>query len=111
MIEKIVLDYLTKKLDVPCFMEVPAKMPEEFVVIEKLGSNRTNYLNYASFAIQSYSISTYKAALLNETVKNAMFTIVELDSITSSELDGDYLHTDESIKRARYQCVFDLYHY
>lgn len=111
MIEKTVLDYLSDKLDVSCYMEVPTKMPNEFVVIEKLGSKRTNYLNYASFAIQSYATSTYKAALLNEKVKEAMFDIVELSDISSSELDGDYLYTDTDIKRARYQCVFDINHY
>lgn len=111
MIEKTVLDYLSKKLDVPCYMEVPATMPQEFVVIEKLGSSRTNFVNYASFAIQSYSTSTYKAALLNEKVKEAMFDIVDLKEISSSELDGDYLYTDTSIKRARYQCIFDMHHY
>lgn len=111
MIEKIVLDYLADMVEVPCYMEVPTKMPDEFIVIEKLGSSRTNYLNYASFAIQSYSTSTYKAALLNEKVKEAMFNIVELSEISSSELDGDYLYTDTSIKRARYQCIFDMHHY
>lgn len=111
MIEKTVLDYLSKKLDIPCYMEVPTTMPKEFVVIEKLGSSRTNLLYYASFAIQSYSTSTYKAALLNEKVKEAMFNIVELKEITSSNLDGDYIYTDTDIKRARYQCIFDMHHY
>ena len=34
MIEKIILDHLTKKLAVPIFMEMPEEAPASFVVLE-----------------------------------------------------------------------------
>ena len=45
MIEKTVLDYLNRKLDVPVYMEVPEKPEKEYVVIRKNGKrSREPYL-------------------------------------------------------------------
>ena len=44
MIEKTVLNYLNRKLDVPVYMEVPEKPEKEYVVIEKTGSGAENHI-------------------------------------------------------------------
>ena len=117
MIEKTVLDYLIDVLDVPVYMEVPethknpSLTPSEFVRIEKTGSSRENHIFTATFAIQSYANSLYKAALLNEKVKEAMENIITLDEVASEDLNSDYNFTDESTKQPRYQAVFILVHY
>ena len=49
MIEKTVLDYLNRKLDVPVYMEVPEKPEKEYVVIEKTGSGAENHICSAVF--------------------------------------------------------------
>ena len=105
MIEKIVRDYLNKKLDVPAYMEVPEKPEKEYVVIEKTGSGS------AVFAIQSISDSLLHAAQLNEKVKAAMNTILEQDEICRADLNSDYNYTDTASKEYRYQAVFDVIHY
>ena len=63
MIEKIVLDYLNRELDVPAYLEEPEKLTaDRYVLIEKTGSSRSNYLKKATLALQSYAGSLYEAA-------------------------------------------------
>lgn len=115
MIEKTVLDYLTEALDVPVYMQEPLNpRPDEansFVVIEKTGSGREDHLYTATLAIQSYAPTLYEAASLNELVKEAMFDIATLDSVSDSKLNSDYAFIKVSTKQPRYQAVFDLTHY
>ena len=111
MIEVTILNYLSNALSVPCFMEVPEEMPDEFVVIDKTGSSVTNRIPSATFAIQSYAQSLYDAAALNDQVKRAMDNIIELDSIINVELNSDYNYTDTALKAYRYQAVFVVIHY
>lgn len=115
MIEYSILDYLANTLSVPVYMETPEdyKNPstKDFVRIEKTGSGKSNHIFTATFAIQSYSDTLNKAALLNEAVKNAMEGIITLDNIVSVDLNSDYNFTDTSTKQYRYQAVFDLVHY
>jgi hypothetical protein len=39
MIEKIVYDFLTEKMSVPVYMEVPKNPPTRMVIVEKTGSS------------------------------------------------------------------------
>lgn len=110
MIEKIILNYLSKKLEVPVYMEEQKEKVGSYVVIEKLGSARVDRINRASFAVQSYAKSMEEAAILNEKVVDAMLKIIETEDIGSVKLDSDYNFTDTQTKRYRYQAVFDLYY-
>lgn len=108
MIETIIYNWLKQQLDVPVYMEEPSEKPETFVLIEKTGSSRDNWINHATIAVQSYAMSMYKAAKLNESVKTALDQIVQLDEVGASTLNSDYNFTDTTTKRYRYQCVYDL---
>jgi hypothetical protein len=45
MIEKTVLNYLSEKLvDIPVYMEHQKNDPQTFVILEKTGSSRENYI-------------------------------------------------------------------
>lgn len=112
MIEKIVLDYLNKELEVPAYMEEPEDLQaEQYVLIEKTGSSQANHLYTATLAIQSYADTLCKAAQLNEQVKTAMDGITREKEVTRSELNSDYNYTDTARKQYRYQAVYDLTHY
>lgn len=119
MIEKIVLDYLKEKMDIPVFMEIPSNPPVSFVLIEKTGSGLVNHIYNATIAIQSYSDSLYNAAQLNDDVKKVMLGnghsyddgIVSTMHVARCDLNSDYNATDTTNKRYRYQAVFDLIHY
>lgn len=111
MIEKQILDYLNKKLDVPAYMEAPEKPETEYVLIEKTGSGEENHIRSAVFAIQSVSDTLLRAAKLNEEVKAAMEKMGELREICRADLNSDYNYTDTATKKYRYQAVFDVTHY
>lgn len=117
MIEEVVFNYLSEKLDVPVMMEYPEvpseeypTLPESFVIIERVGGGVVNHVNAASLAIQTYAGSLYEAAALNETVRGVMLDMLELDEVGGVRLASYYNHTDTRTKQYRYQCIFDIYH-
>lgn len=111
MIESTIIEYLSGQLTVPVYGGMPPYPPASFVTVEKTGGRRENLLDAATLAVQSWAASIEQAAQLNEQVKAAMFDSVELDSISSCDLDTDYNYTDGVRKRPRYQAVFDLVYY
>jgi hypothetical protein len=92
-------------------MEMPEDPTGQFVIIDKTGSSVTNRITKANFAIQSYADSLYDAAALNEQVKAAMDSMLEMDTISKVELNSDYNFTDTDLKAYRYQAVFVLTYY
>lgn len=111
MIEEIILNYLSKTLEVPVLMEESLATTERFILLEKIGSSESNGISSATFAVQSYAKSLYEAAKLNHAVKRAMRDAVVLDDVISCKLNSDYNYTDEETKRYRYQAVFDIRFY
>lgn len=111
MIEKVVLDYLGGKLDVPALMEEPSEKLDAYIVIEKTSGGSNNRIESAALAVQSYGKSLYEAAQLNDKVKEAMQEIIELVEISSVSLNSDYNYTDTARKKYRYQAVFDIVYF
>ena len=111
MIEKTILDYMKEHASVPAHMQRPENPADAFILIEKAGSGRENHVDESTIAIQSYAKSLYEAALLNEEVKELMESILELDEISSVQLNSDYNFTEPARKQYRYQAVFDITHY
>src|SRR5690625_4126146 len=106
MIELIILNHLDNNLAEPVFLE---KQTNEtpYVLFEKTSSSKTNHLPTATFAFQSYAQSLYTAALLNEKVKTAVESLIELDEIRGITLNSDYNFTDTRTKQCRYQAVYE----
>ena len=110
MIEQIVLDYLSSKIDVPVLTEKSEKVLDQYILIEKTGGTREDFIDSATIAIQSYAESMYKAAQLNELVKKAMDHMADSTTIFKSSLNSDYNFTDTTTKKYRYQAVYDIYY-
>ena len=112
MIEKIVVDYLSKKLNVPVFMgERPTRDLDEYIVIQIIDSGRKDLIDAVTFYIYSYSnTSLLNSAEINEQVKNAMFDIVKMSEISSSKLGGGGQNIDSITKTYAYYCVFNLFY-
>jgi hypothetical protein len=111
MIETTILSYLMSALgDVPVFAERPVgdEIPDKYVVIEKTGSSTENHIETATLAIKSYGGTMYKAAVLNEKLKQYMDAAVALPNVSSVKLNSDYNYTDVEEHRYRYQAVFDV---
>lgn len=111
MIEKVILDFLSKNLDVPVYLEQPPKMPERYVLFEKTSGGKRNHLKSSTFAFQSYANSMYESAKLNEEVKRVVEQLVTLDRFGGIYLNSDYNFTDIQIKKYRYQAVYDINYY
>ncbi len=112
MIEKVILDYLnTSALSVTAYAQRPEVKPESYIVIEKTGSERTNRINQATIAVQSYAPTLYEAAELNEEVKDVMDGLAELEEIGRVRLVSDYNFTNTTAKDYRYQAVYNITHY
>lgn len=112
MIETTIRNYLKTKLSpLAVYLDIPADPDEEYVTIEKVGSGRENHINEATIALQSVAGSLYKAASINEDVKEAMDELAVLDDICCSNLNSDYNFTDTKTKKYRYQAVYDIKHY
>lgn len=111
MIEKTILDYLNENVDVPAKMEHGTDETGQYVVIEKTGGSRTNFIYNSTITVQSYADSMYNAAALNEKVKNAMFAMPDEGEVVSVTLNSDYNYTDTTTKKYRYQAVFNVVHY
>lgn len=111
MIENIILNYLSEKLDVPVLPEKPSRPFGSAVFIERTGG-KGKYLKTTTFAVQSYADSMYGAALLNDTAVAAFVDIVELPEITHVEIDNSgQNYPDLETKTYRYQAVITLTHY
>lgn len=118
MIEETIIKYLLGKTvagnDV--YAERPENKPGRYILIEKTGGGKTNFINNAAVAIQSIAdrdggFSLLDALKLNEEVKEAMENITELNEIGGCRLDTDYNFTDSETKEYRYQAVFNISHY
>ena len=115
MIEELVRNYLMEKLTVPVEFHKQTGQ-SEYVLLQKTGSGRENFLNHATFAIQSYSETLYGAMVLNDVVKLALlgdgtesFGIAgEVSSVSKCSLNSDYEYSDTAKKEHRYQAVFDF---
>lgn len=111
MIELIVKNYLSTKLEIPIVFEHQKNLPKEFILIQKTSGTRENFLNLSTIAIQSYGASMFDAAKLNEKIKNLMYDLITTSDVSSVKLNSDYNFTDTETKRYRYQAIFDIYHY
>ena len=110
IIEKVICDYLKTKLDCSVLPERPDRPFGRMVFVEKVGGHG-EYITESTVAIQSYETSLYKAASLNEDVKDAMRTLTEIPEICKVTLNSDYNYSDTTTKEYRYQAVFDVIHY
>lgn len=111
MIEARIIEYLADALDIPVYAEVPEDSTGEFLVVEKTGSRRTNYIDEATIAVQSYADSLADAAELNQWVKTAMLNLWTQDDVSAVRLNSDYNFTDTTTRRYRYQGVYVVTYY
>lgn len=110
MIEEIIIRYMNRTLKVPAYAEMPEEKPKEFVLVEKTGSSKKNYIDSATIVLQSYAESMNKAAALNEEVKAAMDDIISCEQISKSKLNSDYNFTNTETKQYRYQAVYEIFY-
>ena len=110
MMEKVILDYLTAKLDVPVYINRPAEPPEQYVLVMRTaGSGKHIYVS--TFALQSIAPTLYQAVCLDDMVREAMDMSTELPEISSVRLTNCYDYTNPATKQPRYQSIYEVIHY
>lgn len=110
LIEPILLSYLKTELDIEnVYMEMPTPIPAEFVTLEVIDRKKTDHIEAVTVELMSYADSMYKAALLDEKVRDAMDCAVVLDEIMSSKCGGGNNATDTTNKKYRYRSYYNLY--
>lgn len=109
MIESILIDYLTGVLNVPVYVMLPDELPTgNFIVLDRIGTYKTNHVTTYEMALQSYGDTALDAATLNDAVISAMDDFVVLDSVARSHLETAQMRTDITRKRPRYQCTYEI---
>lgn len=111
MIEITVRKFLQAQLGVGVYMEFPSGGKEQFVVLKKADTSRENRIDQATFVADSYAKTLQATAELNERVKAAVDSLIDLNDIASVERGSDYPAFDSTNKRYRYQALFNLTHY
>lgn len=111
MIEKTVLDYLKEHMIYTVSMETPDPLESEYILIERVGGGESNHIKNASIAFQSYADTLYRAAQINEEVKETMKGMRDISSVASVRLESDYNFTDTTTKKYRYQSIFRIVYY
>lgn len=113
MIELVIKNYLeTKFTDIPIVFEVNDHLNGAFILVEKTGSkDDIEHMGEATIAIQCYELSMFEAAQLNEQIKDAMYDIIALSSISKCSLNSDYNYTDTTTKHYRYQSIWDVVYF
>lgn len=111
MIEVIVKEYLSKRLDIPIVFEHQQNLPKQYILLEKTSGSMENFLNSSTVAIQCYGASLFEAAKLNEKIKELMYGLIAVSEVSKVSLNSDYNHTDLETKEYRYQAVFDIHYY
>ena len=109
MIEAILVDYLETELDVPCFVMMPDTMPQgNFIVLDRIGTSKTNHVTSYEMAVQSYGNTAFSAATLNELVIEAMEDLLSDDRFSRIHLNNSQMQTDTTRKLNRYQSTFEI---
>lgn len=113
MIESTILSFLNNaELDAPIYMEVPARKPTEFYVMENTGQRMTDHVRTTTLAVQSYAQSMERAAELAYEIDAVMLTrLPELDDVAGVRVNSVHNFTDQSTKQYRYQGVYVVTHY
>lgn len=116
MIEKMIMDFLKQQnidgIGANVFLEVPQKVPEQYVLIQKTGGYIADHIKHATLAIRSISSkSKYNAAETNEAVIDNLLYKLENAGISSCVLNNSYDFPDLTTKKYRYQAVFNFTYY
>ena len=110
LIEQRVLEYLQDELSMnDIYTEIPRNRPEMFVELRVTDRGMSNRINEVTIELSSYAPTKYEAAALDELVRNAMDSIIQLDDI-SCRFGGGNDNPDTELKIPRYRCYFNLFY-
>ena len=111
MLEVTLRQYLAEELSVPVYLEVPKTIPAEYVLLQLIDSGKINQIDAATFSIVAISDSLYNAALLSNSIKEALLDSISLRCISHVDLGGEMSGIDSANKKYQYELTFNFYYY
>lgn len=109
LIEQFVLEYLQDKLDMDeIYVQLPETFPDQFAVLTVTDRGKKDQINAVTMEIQSYGSTKYKAACMDELIRDAMEAINEEDC--SCRYGGGNDNPDTTIKMPRYRSYFNIFY-
>lgn len=112
MIEIVIKNYLESVVDIPVYLEIPAKnTAQEFYTVELVGGGKEDEIGKSSITIESYGSSLYRSALLDEQMREYMKNAVQCAEIYGVNLNSHYNATDTERNIYKYKALFDINHY
>ena len=112
LIESLVINHLKTKLNITnVYAQTPETMPSEFVLVRVDDRDMTNHISGVTLEIASYSDDKYHAAVLDQSVRRAMESLVESPSVSKTELGGGRDDSDTSLNKYKYISYINVIYY
>lgn len=112
LIEALVINHLKTKLNTTnVYAETPEVLPQEFIVVRVEDRGQTNHISDVTLEICSESTDKYHAAVLDQSVRRAMESLIESPSVSRTELGGGRDDTDHALKKYRYISYINVIYY
>lgn len=109
MIETKILDYLQRTLNTTyVYLETPKTSHASYVVFQIVDRSRVNLIDAVTVRIWSYGKTKEEAAILDSSVRKAMYDITEVEDISASTIGGGADDYDTSLNRYRYSSYFNI---
>lgn len=112
MFETIVKEYLDTAFaesGIPVYLEIPNDLPEKFIVFQRMDIGKENHIDAITLEFSAYADSKYDAALLDESLREAMDELHNTTDITC-HLGGGNDNQDSVLKKYRFRSYFNLYY-
>ncbi|MBR5285586.1 MAG: hypothetical protein IKU30_01690 [Clostridia bacterium] len=112
MFETIVKDYLDNVFSesgIPVFLETPKNLPEKFIVFQRMDIGKADHIDEITLEFSAFANSKYDAALLDESLREAMDDLHNTSDITV-HLGGGNDNQDSVLKKYRFRSYFNLYY-
>lgn len=108
IIETKIIAYLSGKLGMDVYPEIPKNPPERFVAVQIVDRSRENMIDAVTVEIYSYAESKLETIELDELVREAMLDMPHDPDISSCKLGGGNDSPDTALKRNRYRSYFNI---
>lgn len=108
-VERELVEWLPKKVGVPCAADVPDPRPERFVTVERTGGDTSLGVDRPLLAVQAWAGSRLDASRLASAVATALvLDSWEIPQVCRCRVTSTYNFPDPESRQARYQLDVEM---
>lgn len=108
IIEAKIIAYLSDRLGMDVYPEIPKNPPERFAAVQIVDRSRENMIDAVTAEIYSYGKSKLDTIELDSLVREAMLDISAEPDIMACHFGGGNDSPDTALKRYRYRSYFNI---